>query len=77
MCGGMKFKQMTIRLKGKAKIALYKAVYDRDGGCCVRCKRWIEPGSIPHHIIRKSQGGEDTMDNLETLCMECHYKEHF
>lgn len=65
-----------IRLKGKAKIALYRAVYDRDGGFCQKCGQWIEPGVIPHHIIFKSQGGSDTMENLEMLCQNCHYKIH-
>lgn len=64
------------RLKGKKLIALYRQVYERDNGCCVRCGRWIEEGTIPHHRKYKSQGGGDTLDNLEMLCMECHSKEH-
>lgn len=70
-------KHKPIRLKGKPLIALYEAVYERDGGICQKCKeKWIEPGTIPHHKIHKSQGGEDTMENLEMSCLECHDAEH-
>lgn len=69
-------KHKPVRLKGKKLIALYRAAYERDGGHCVKCGRWIEPGTIPHHKRHKSQGGSDTMENLETLCMECHAGKH-
>ena len=70
-------KHKAIRLKGKKLIALYEAVYERDGGICQKCKKnWIEPGTIPHHKILKSQGGEDTKENLEMRCLECHDVEH-
>ena len=29
-----------------------------------------------HHITPKSEGGKDTMENLITLCEECHQKRH-
>ena len=29
-----------------------------------------------HHIIKRSQGGKDTPDNLIALCRECHTKAH-
>ena len=74
----MKFpKNKPIRLKGKAKIDLYRAVYERDEGRCVRCRAWIEPGTPPHHIVFKSQGGGDTMENLEMLCALHHHNIHF
>jgi len=65
-----------IRLKGKKLHELYDAVHARDNGQC-KCGKNVEQGTPPHHIAKKSQGGSDTMDNLETLCSECHYKEHF
>lgn len=34
------------------------------------------PLDPPHHIIFKSQGGEDTMENLITYCRHCHGKRH-
>jgi len=30
----------------------------------------------PHHIIFKSQGGDDTPENLINLCRNCHDKAH-
>ena len=30
----------------------------------------------PHHIIFKSQGGDDRMSNLIVLCFDCHRKAH-
>ena len=68
--------QKPIRLKGKKLHDLYNDVYKRDGECCVECHKWIEPGTIPHHIVKKSQGGEDTLENLQMLCMEHHSKHH-
>jgi 5-methylcytosine-specific restriction endonuclease McrA len=68
-------KHKPLRLKGKRLIALYEAVYERDGGRC-KCGRFIEPGTPPHHKIHKSQGGEDTMENLEMKCIYCHDEEH-
>ena len=29
-----------------------------------------------HHIIFKSQGGKDNIENLIALCRECHNKKH-
>ena len=69
-------KRKAVRLKGKKLIELYKAVYIRDGGCCVECDTWIPPGTIPHHIVFKSQGGSDIMDNLEMRCPGCHGRAH-
>jgi len=80
-------KKKPIRLKGKKLHDLYKRVYERDRGRCVKCGYPIPEGTIPHHIIHKSQGGEDTEENLEMLCEikwdengnilpGCHRKEH-
>jgi 5-methylcytosine-specific restriction endonuclease McrA len=33
-------------------------------------------GLHPHHIKYKSAGGEDTLDNLVTLCWKCHRAVH-
>jgi len=68
-------KQKATRIKGKALAALHEAVYKRDHGRC-KCGKWIEPGTPAHHKIHKSQGGEDTMENLEMKCTACHDNEH-
>jgi len=64
------------RLKGKKLIALYRRAYERDGGLC-KCGRFVEPGTPPHHSVFRSQGGGDVLENLETLCLECHSQKHF
>jgi 5-methylcytosine-specific restriction endonuclease McrA len=33
-------------------------------------------GLIVHHIVEKSQGGTDRLDNLVTLCGNCHLLRH-
>ena len=70
-------KNKPVRLKGKRLKALHEAAYARNNGLCQKCGEWVPPGVPCHHIIPKSQGGEDTMENLTLLCLECHYKEHF
>lgn len=50
--------------------ALTVSVYKRDGWKCRYCSS--RSGLHPHHVIFKSQGGTDTMDNLLTLCASCH-----
>ena len=83
------FKQPIIRLKGKAYKKLQYAVLERDGFACRGIIKYGERQGLwaerrcgvntyapPHHVIKRSQGGSDTMDNLITLCTDCHTKEH-
>ena len=53
---------------------LMKRVLERDGWRCQKC------GSLEnlqvHHKIRRSQQGDDSLDNLVTLCAYCHMAEH-
>ena len=37
---------------------------------CNDCQR--KPSQDVDHIIPKAEGGEDTMENLQGLCRECH-----
>ncbi len=34
------------------------------------------PNPQYHHIVKKSQGGKDTGDNLAPLCASCHIDKH-
>jgi len=47
----------------------------RDGYQCRTCGR-VVTGREAHvdHIVPKSKGGQDTLDNLQTLCASCHAK---
>lgn len=53
---------------------LVKQVYKRDGYKCVKCG--LRQNLTPHHVIFRSHGGEDSLENLITLCIECHNGVH-
>ena len=44
----------------------------RDGYLCQACKPWPRPAKDVDHIKPKAEGGEDRLDNLQSLCRECH-----
>jgi len=47
----------------------------RDGYTCKHCgKRGVRLEA--HHIVFRSHGGKDTLDNLLTLCGQCHHHLH-
>ncbi len=48
------------------------AVVERDGAC-VRCGGDFRLSA--HHVIAREEGGPDTPENLETLCVRCHGRE--
>lgn len=51
---------------------LRAAVYDRDGRACLDCG--LPENLTLDHIYPHSLGGNDTMDNLQTLCQPCNSK---
>ena len=60
-----------------------KQVHARDGRRCRVCGRRCDPNAVDllarahlHHIAYRSAGGQDTTDNLVTLCAFCHAEEH-
>jgi len=56
---------------------LRRKVYERDNYTCQDqdCKA-TDTKLNAHHIIFKSKGGSDSLDNLITLCESCHIKKH-
>ena len=46
-----------------------EAVEERDQ-CCIICGR---PGKGNAHYIRRSQGGKGIVENVVTLCPQCHH----
>src|SRR5574344_686567 len=51
------------------------ACLNRDNYTCQCCR--TKKGTLnAHHIVYRSNGGADTLDNLITLCKECHKKLH-
>jgi 5-methylcytosine-specific restriction endonuclease McrA len=55
--------------------ALRLAVAERDGWRCRFCGR-TNVGIEAHHIVYRSHGGPDTLDNLICLDRDCHGTVH-
>ncbi len=53
---------------------LAKACLERDGHTCMKCRSTEDLQA--HHINALVYGGEDELDNLITLCTECHAEWH-
>ena len=52
-----------------------EAAFNRDNYTCQHCKK--RTGTFnAHHIIYRSNGGADMLDNLITLCEKCHRDLH-
>lgn len=47
------------------------------GGVCEKCQNINFAILQVHHVIEKSKGGSDELDNLLLLCPNCHALEHF
>ena len=68
-------KPTRIKLKGKPYDDLCAKVKHRDMYTCQLCRHSCIPSSV-HHVIFRSQGGEDVMENLLTVCWRCHRDLH-
>jgi 5-methylcytosine-specific restriction endonuclease McrA len=53
---------------------LRTACFNRDDWRCMHCNN--RNGLHPHHIKFKSQGGEDVLHNIITVCWICHRAIH-
>jgi 5-methylcytosine-specific restriction endonuclease McrA len=51
--------------------AVKREVMERDGGLCIVCGA---PGDPVSHVVRRSQGGLGTVQNIVTHCHDCHFK---
>jgi 5-methylcytosine-specific restriction endonuclease McrA len=70
----MVIKKRSIRSTKSGWKKLVKQCFERDAHKCQICKR---PGALhPHHIIPKSRLRVDHVDNLVSLCPECHRGVH-
>lgn len=54
----------------KIPTAIRAAVYERDGYSCVSCS--AEENLTLDHIYPWSLGGNDTIENLQTMCQPCN-----
>ena len=46
-------------------------VFDRDGFRCTKCGKMGRRLECDH-IVPRDEGGDDSLDNLRTLCRGCH-----
>ena len=65
---------MVLRLESNEYHQLCNEILDRDAWKCKHCK--YRQNLHVHHIVYRSQGGEDTPENLVTLCSQCHEAIH-
>ena len=72
----------NIRLYGAALTDLRRQVFEKCGGWCAlktASNCWRSAGwdcGHMHHVIHRSLGGSDTLENCVWACPNCHRKEH-
>ncbi len=76
---GLRYKQLGRPIKDVVKDleTLRKRIIELRGDKCVRCGYNKYPVLHIHHIIEKSKGGLDDINNLELICPTCHAEEHY
>lgn len=54
---------------------LRKDAFKRDDFTCQKCKIQDKTARIleAHHVTLLAMGGEDNLDNIITLCSDCHH----
>ena len=58
-------------------VAVMSRVFRRDRNQCQACGLALRPILAIHHVIPVWLGGSDSMDNLVTLCGNCHKSVHW
>lgn len=63
----------TERLRGRAGMER-RARWLRDNPLCVHCEAEgrVSVATVPDHIVALTNGGQDTEENLQSLCAEHH-----
>jgi hypothetical protein len=72
-----------LKSKGRTKSVDWKglvvdSLYLRDMGICQLCNKGLTNDHLFEidHIIERSEGGKDTLQNLRLVHLECHKKRH-
>ena len=67
--------------KQKQRLALRainkRKAFERDGFECRHCGKHDWRGLSVHHVVHLGRGGSDAVDNLVTLCGDCHAQCHY
>ena len=62
------------RIGYRARLRLRRFVFERDG---FRCRKCGKPGRLEaHHVRPVAAGGNDSPENILTLCVCCHIQHH-
>lgn len=73
-------KRPPIRLGRKDYRDLVRLVFARAGGICeeadAKGKRCNARADDPHHVVFRSQGGDDSAENMLALCRVDHAARH-
>ena len=71
-------KKSYIKKKVKSiPLSVKQELWERCGGKCERCGGSYDwRGFHPHHVLRRSWGGKDELDNLVAMCARCHSSAH-
>jgi len=63
-------------IKGDNEI-IRKEVFNRDNGFCYHCGQFDNKWQVDHIVPVSKGGGGCGLDNLQTLCNECHVIKHY
>lgn len=74
---GSKYNGDNKRNKKKIRDVLKKKLIEEKGSCCESCGFTVTSILQVHHIVEKSKGGTDDIDNLRLLCPNCHCLIHY
>ena len=67
-------KRPRLKFSAEGYNLLREQVLQRDGWRCQRCGR--SKDLHVHHLVKRSELSDDTLDNLITLCSSCHRQLH-
>jgi 5-methylcytosine-specific restriction enzyme A len=69
-------KRPRLVLKQEEYNELKTVVLDRDGWKCQWCGSSEKENLQVHHLLSRSRLGSDELENLMTLCANCHRRQH-
>lgn len=61
------------KVHGTIPAHIKNAVFQRDGGQCIQCG-YVGPYIEYDHVVPRSKGGQNTVDNIQLLCRMCNLK---
>ena len=72
------FEEREMDLANRQLFGRWKALWKQQDGECPICQQLITVGQevAIHHIVRRVDGGLDTLNNLQLLHLNCHRQHH-